>query len=122
MRLSPLLLLAVAMNAWAGPEDAGPAYTGTIDETEVRKVIARNHTQARFCFEIQNLKTPGLKGHVAVKFVITATGKVREAVVAESSLKNAAVEACLVARLQTWVFPKPTGGEVQFTFPFNFQQ
>jgi TonB family protein len=120
MRLSLFLFVVVAANAWA--EDAGTAFTGTIDETEVRKVVSRNSMQTRFCFEMQNMKTPGLKGHVAVKFVITSTGKVSQAVVSESSLKNAAVEACLVSRVQTWVFPRPTGGDVQFTFPFNFQQ
>jgi TonB family protein len=118
MRLGSLIFVVIAVNAWAG--DAGTPYPGKIDDTEVRKAIARHSQEARFCYDMQNMKTPGLIGHVAVTFVVDAEGKVTQAAVSESSLKNANVESCLVQRLRRWQFPKPTGGEAQVTFPFNF--
>jgi TonB family protein len=62
-----------------------------------------------------------MKGKVAVKFVITATGSVQTAKVDMSNLNNSAVEECVVVRVRSWEFPKPKGGGiVVVTYPFVF--
>jgi TonB family protein len=116
MRLTSLLLLAVAANAWAEE----PSYAGKLAPEVVKKVIRRNNNQVRFCFESQLANAPGLNGRVLVKFVVNAEGKVTQPMLSESTIENEGFESCLLKRLATWVFPRPEGGEALVTFPFTF--
>lgn len=94
--------------------------SGSLDKSLIQAVIKRNRQQIRSCYELT--RNPQLIGKVAIAFVIGPDGKVQSASVAQSTAGNAALEQCVVARVKTWVFPKPTGGgTVQITYPFVFK-
>lgn len=91
------------------------------DRDLVLKVVKRHQGQIRFCYEKELNRDPSLAGKVTVAWTIDGTGAVSIAQVAESGLKNDAVEQCIVDRVRAWKFPEPQGGqEVAITFPWVF--
>lgn len=106
-----------------GITSSEPTVMGSLDKELIRKVIHANRSQIRFCYESQLNRYPKLEGKVAVKFIISASGAVATSSVAQSSVGNAELEACVAGRVRTWVFPKPKGGGVVVvTYPFIFKQ
>jgi hypothetical protein len=60
---------------------------------------------------------------VSVKFIISATGQVQTAMVADSSLGNSKAEQCISSAVARWTFPAPDGGGiVVVTYPFVLSQ
>jgi Ca-activated chloride channel family protein len=101
-----------------------PRVRGSLDKSIVRRVVREKRDQVRYCYERELTRTPGLgTGKVVMKFIVTATGSVRQASVSSSTLNSPAVESCLATRMRTWRFPKPQGGGiVVVTYPFLFSQ
>jgi len=88
----------------------------------IAKVIRRHAAEVKFCYEQTLQQIPDLAGKIAVLFVIDATGSVAQADVAESTLNDASVEACVLARVRRWRFPEPQGGGiVSVTHPWFFR-
>jgi len=113
------LSLVGSSGAYFQPVEEDAVVEGGLDRDEIAAVIQRHLGQIRFCYE-QGLQTrPELNGRVAVKFVISGSGFVSIANVANTSLKSKAVEGCIVQRLKSWKFPEPRGGvNVRVTYPF----
>lgn len=113
------LSLIGSSGAYFQPVAEEATVEGGLDRDEIAAVIQRHLGQIRFCYE-QGLQTkPDLSGRVAVKFVIAGSGFVSLANVSNTSLKNKAVEGCVVQRLKSWKFPEPRGGvNVRVTYPF----
>ena len=106
-----------------GITSSGPTVMGSLDKELIRKVIHANRGQIRFCYESQLNRFPKLDGKVAVKFVISPSGSVASSQVAQTTVSNAELEACVAGRVRTWIFPKPKGGGVVVvTYPFIFKQ
>lgn len=106
-----------------GITSSEPTVMGSLDKELIRKVIHANRGQIRFCYESQLNRFPKLDGKVAVKFVISASGAVATSSVAQTTVNNAELEACVAGRVRTWMFPKPKGGGVVVvTYPFIFKQ
>lgn len=102
---------------------AQPLILGSLDKDIIKRVIRENMQQIRYCYERELSKTPGIYGKVKMKWVITAEGRVSQSQVAETQMKNAAVENCMKRRIKTWRFPKPKGGGIVLvTYPFIFRQ
>lgn len=106
-----------------GITSSEPTVMGSLDKELIRKVIHANRGQIRYCYESQLNRFPKLNGKVAVKFVISPTGSVSASSVAQTTVGNAELEACVAGRVRTWQFPKPKGGGVVIvTYPFIFAQ
>lgn len=95
---------------------------GALDANEVRQVVRSNIPDVQACYEETLRSRPGVEGRVTVQFAIGADGRVLVAVVAESSVGDATLEACVVEAVKGWVFPEPHGGgKVVVTYPFVFE-
>ncbi len=106
-----------------GITSSEPTVMGSLDKELIRKVIHANRGQIRFCYESQLNRFPKLDGKVAIKFVISPSGSVASSQVAQTTVSNAELEACVAGRVRTWIFPKPKGGGVVVvTYPFIFKQ
>lgn len=73
------------------------------DEHEIEQVVARHRAELQFCYESERRKNPALpSGKIVVRFIITPQGKVRDAWMVSSTLGNANVEQCVLARIKRW--------------------
>lgn len=96
-----------------------PIVMGSLDKEVIRRVIQQHSAQIRFCYERQLQRHPGLHGKVNTRFTISATGRVSQAKVVNSSLGNRAAESCITSKIRTWRFPEPKGGGVVIVnYPF----
>lgn len=96
---------------------------GALDRGLIRKVIHAHRGQIRYCYELGLGKRPQLEGKLSVRFVIGPEGAVSASSVAQSTVNDAELEACVIGRVRTWRFPTPKGaGVVVVTYPFVFKE
>ncbi len=92
---------------------------GSLSREVIRRVIRRHINEVRFCYEQELSQRPDLAGRVTVSFIISATGAVQTASVANTTLNNARVEGCVAQAVRRWTFPAPDGGgAVLVNYPF----
>jgi TonB family protein len=97
----------------------GAEVRGSLSKEVIRRVVRRHINEVKFCYEQQLNARPDLNGRVTTRFVISPTGSVQSAMIASSSLRNEAVESCIVRAVRRWTFPAPDGGGVVVVnYPF----
>ena len=95
--------------------------SGALSQGEVSGVIRGQHNAIRHCYEKVLQKQPNAAGKVSVKFVIGASGKVLTAHIVQDTIRSRELGECIIARIKTWNFPKPAGGQkVTITYPWVF--
>ncbi len=96
--------------------------TGSISREAIRRVVQRNLSQVRFCYEQGLQQNPSIEGRVTISWIITPTGAVQASSVQSSTLNNARVETCIANAVSRWSFPSPDGGGVVgVNYPFLLQ-
>ncbi|HET6343910.1 MAG TPA: AgmX/PglI C-terminal domain-containing protein, partial [Myxococcota bacterium] len=99
-----------------------PVVEGALPADVIKKVINENKMQVRYCYEVELQRNQNLEGRVQVRWLIGATGAVAQVSIKDSTIKNAAVENCLMAKIRGWKFPPPAGGgTVEVNYPFVFK-
>ncbi len=96
------------------------AVQGNIDREAVAKAVNSHLQEVRACYERALLKDPGLAGKVVLEWTISTAGRVVTAKTKTSTLRNGAVEGCILQSLKTWQFPLARGGVVIVSYPFLF--
>ena len=92
---------------------------GSLSKEVIRRVIRRHINEVKFCYEQELNQRPDLEGRVTVRFIISPTGAVQNALVQNSSLGNQRVESCVAAAVRRWTFPAPDGGGIVIVnYPF----
>ncbi len=100
-----------------------PEVDGSLDREIIQRVVRQQRRQLVHCYEQELQRDPTLSGRVVMTWVVAANGSVVSANVSETTLNNLAVENCLAARIQRWVFPEPEGGSiVRVNYPFSFHR
>jgi hypothetical protein len=94
---------------------------GALDKDIIRRIVRAHINEIRTCYNEGLQKDPQLAGRVAIQFVIKLDGHVGSSVIAESNLADATVAQCIAGVVGTWQFPKPNGGNVIVTYPFNLE-
>ena len=100
------------------PPSTGAEVRGLTAE-QLQEVVVAHRAALRACYDAQAQKSPGLRGDVTVAWTVDELGMVVAADVTDSTLRNDAVEECLVHQVRGWRFPN-SDGETQATFPFTF--
>ncbi|HKU38585.1 MAG TPA: AgmX/PglI C-terminal domain-containing protein [Polyangiales bacterium] len=105
-------------NVW---RDAHPQATlGTLRRDELRALVRERTPELQRCYEAALDRLPGGRGHVAVRFVIDASGKVPSVHVGSSDFDSPEVACCLANHIAGWTLPAPQGGDfVVVEYPFN---
>jgi hypothetical protein len=97
----------------------GAEVHGSLSKEVIRRVVRRHINEVKFCYEQQLNARPDLQGRVTTRFVISPTGSVQSAMVADTTLRNEAVESCIAQAVRRWTFPAPDGGGVVVVnYPF----
>lgn len=116
-------VLSLLLLALGGSPDAGgpPPVKGSLDKEEIRAVIRSHIDEVKHCYEAELGNHPDLLGRVMVTFTISAQGDVIASKMESSTMDSPPVEACTVATVRRWRFPKPIGGGVVIvSYPFVF--
>ena len=99
-----------------------PTVVGALDMETIRRVIRRHRNEYVYCYEKELNQKRDLAGKIKVAFTIDGRGTVIAAMVSETTMKNAAVENCLIRKVKRWTFPQPKGGGlVNVNYPFLFK-
>lgn len=105
------------------PLEQDAEVTGGLDRDQINEVIQKNMGQILYCYEQGLQVKPSLAGRVGVRFQINGRGRVSTAGVANSSMRSAQVEGCILSKLKAFKFPEPVGGvNVKVLYPFQFQR
>lgn len=91
---------------------------GPLDQASVQRYIRRYTNHVRFCYDKELTRNPALAGTVTVQFTIEPKGTVSGCTMQSSTVKNPAVEQCIVTAVRRWEFPPPEGAKVVVTYPF----
>jgi hypothetical protein len=100
-----------------------PIVLGAIDTDAIAREVAKHRDEIKYCYEKEiNAERPDLAGRINIKWVIGASGAVTSAGLASSTMKNPAVEGCVIDVIKRIVFPPVKGGGVaEVTYPFVFR-
>jgi hypothetical protein len=95
---------------------------GGLTKDQVYKAVMAHQGALRACYESALQRAPKLSGTVTLSWQITPAGAVKGARVKTSSMQNAAVESCLVRRINEIKFPASADGQLTVvgSFPFAF--
>jgi hypothetical protein len=99
-------------------------YEGGLSREEIQRVISRVMSQIKYCYEKELNKDPNLEGKLVASWVISGSGDVQSANMAQNTFSGASaqpVEQCVLRIIQRLKFPSPKGGgQVFVTYPFVF--
>lgn len=96
-------------------------FKGSLSREEIQRVIRRVMSQIKFCYERELAKDPNLQGKLVATWTIQGTGLVSKSRMAQNTMGNKQVEACVLRIINRLRFPKPKGGgNVFVTYPFVF--
>jgi hypothetical protein len=93
---------------------------GGLTAEEINKVVRARKNAIRACYERELQRMPNLDGKIVFLWKIGSAGAVTSAKVKQSTMKNGAVEDCIVRQIQGMKFPAPRGGLATVTYPFIF--
>jgi hypothetical protein len=101
--------------------DTGSDSAGKLPPETIKRVIRANFPRFRQCYEGGLKKDPGLKGTVAVRFIIDTTGAIESASLSGGSMSDSQVSSCVLGVYKTLSFPEPESGKVMVNYPIDFQ-
>jgi len=94
---------------------------GSLSREQIEKVVRAHAAGIKYCYEKELQRKPSLSGNVDIFWVILPDGTVQKANVKTSTMKDAAVEGCIVRQVKQWQFPKAPGQTIVGRFPFLFK-
>ncbi|MDE0881735.1 MAG: AgmX/PglI C-terminal domain-containing protein [Myxococcota bacterium] len=92
---------------------------GELDGKSVARKIRARKRAFQACYERELKRNPSLKGKLVLEVTVGENGRVADIFVADNALNNA-VANCIKGKMRSIRFPKPTGGEATFSYPFIF--
>lgn len=97
--------------------------SGGLSADAIRRVVARNISQVRHCYEQGLQRDPSLAGRVTVAFIIGPNGAVLSSRADASGIADPGVAGCVGSSVRRWSFPQPEGGRtVSVRFPFTLSR
>lgn len=103
-------------------KDSAPVdVDGSLDPSVIAREIRSRLGAVKACYEAALKRNPNLSGKILLRFEVSSVGKVTSADIESDTLGDGEVSSCIKGRVQTWRFPAPQGGSVQFSYPFIFQ-
>ena len=92
---------------------------GTDESNAVQKILRRNISQIRYCYQRILVGDPSLKGVVSVLVKVKQDRRVQSTIVAKDTVRNSAVSSCVAGRLKRMRFSENLADR-QFHIWFQF--
>jgi Ca-activated chloride channel homolog len=95
---------------------------GSLDKEIIRRVIRRHQNEIKFCYEESLQKHHELQGRLVLEIWIDTGGRVSSATIAESTLDDDEVAACVTQAGRRWMFPAALDGGINIVrYPYLFR-
>jgi hypothetical protein len=91
----------------------------SIDADGIRFVVKSHLSQVHACYE-RAFKESSPGGRVEIGFAITPQGAATRVRTETNTTGSDSLASCLEARVKSWQFPKPVGGDYELIYPFVF--
>lgn len=101
-------------------KEGASTIDGRLPPDVIRRIARANFPRLRACYEAGLKVDPKLKGTLAARFVIDATGAVTGAKLDPGTLADPTVRACMLHVFEGLSFPAPEGGTVKVFYPVDF--
>ncbi len=91
-------------------------------EAEVYRIVRSYSGGLKYLYNNELRRDPSLKGTITITITITAEGKVKDALVKDSTLKSPSLEAAMVKRIYMWRFREVEEAPdftINYTFDFS---
>jgi TonB family protein len=113
----------VGLPSWGsagGPPRQGSAIGGV--PQEYARAIGSHSGDVRGCYDQALRRTPNLNGQAKLQITIGPKGGVQSAKIVDSTLNDAALEACILGKVRGWTLPPPPDGKTLIvTYPYRFE-
>jgi len=93
---------------------------GDLSPKMIFRTVRERTPDFRRCYDDALKKRPNATGRVVVRFDITASGNVKDAIYAEQDMGYEAMATCVSNAFRTLIFPQPNWGSVSVVFPIMF--
>jgi TonB family protein len=91
-----------------------------LTKEQLQAVIQQHAGEVLYCYKAALIHNPDLEGSMLVSFVVSPSGDVKNPEVKKGT-RDAELNRCVLDRLSTFKFPKPTSGEDdRVTYPITF--
>jgi hypothetical protein len=92
--------------------------SGQLDRATVQRIIRRNLSGIRWCYQDALQRNANLNGKVTLAFTILPTGSVANPSARNSSISDSQLMSCITRKMTRWRFPSPkNGGIVSVSYP-----
>jgi TonB family protein len=91
-----------------------------IEEDNVRFVVQHHLPQVQSCYERALKQDPRLEGVIELQFTLGPDGSATSAHAVANSTGSDGLAACLAHLVESWQFPRPADGPLDFVYPFAF--
>ena len=102
------------------PSTSQPPASAEIEEDNVRFVVQHHLPQVQSCYERALKQDARLEGVIELQFTLQPDGSATAAHSVANSTGNEGLAACLSHLVESWQFPRPADGPLDFVYPFAF--
>ena len=94
------------------------SVSGRLDRKTVQKIIRRNLSGIKWCYQDALQRNPKLRGKVTLSFAILPNGKLKNPKASNPSINDNTLLSCITKKMKRWKFPAPKdGGVVKVSYP-----
>jgi TonB family protein len=102
------------------PQPSSPPPSAEIEEDNVRFVVQHHLPQVQSCYERALKQDARLEGVIELQFTLQPDGTATSAHSVANSTGNDGLATCLSHLVESWQFPRPADGPLDFVYPFAF--
>lgn len=116
-------LVFASLAAFASGCASKTVYESQADREGIRNVVKAHLREVGKCYENELEKVGLLEGKLVLSWEINGDGRAENVTVKQGGPKIDPVAPCVIDRLKTWQFPKPSNDEiVTVDYPFYFSE
>jgi hypothetical protein len=104
----------------SGGEPPESPASAEVEQSNVRFVVSHHLPQVQSCYERALKQSPGATGTIDLAFTLGNDGRATFAHAVGNTTGSDDLAACLAGLVESWSFPRPARGPIDFVYPFAF--
>jgi len=95
---------------------------GHMNPADVERTVNAGRYQLRLCYELALRRNQNATGSMEWRWLIDSTGRISDINLLDTSIRDDDLIRCIRDKIAHWRFPKPSGGSVEVSYPFEFSK